>query len=235
MDSKYEHFLHDMLDICSKFFKELHGTCEKYKTGGTYVADQDGGSSVKKPKKKIHDPLKEDPNAPKKPIIQGYLLYYTEVRPQKQKENPSLPNPDLTKLIAEDWNKLPKNLKEPYEIKARVNKTQYEKDLEEYLSKNPKMREAVNNAKNANKKPSAAEESSVNESAVKKQPQKKKILAISSSDDDDDDNIKIKEVDNKASFSHSKRPPTPSSSSDSDEDSDDDDSEDDQPIKKNKK
>ncbi len=101
-----------MLDICSRFFKELHGTCEKYKVGGNYVEDQDDKSKAKKPKKKVNDPLKDDPNAPKKPIIQGYLLYYTEVRPTKQKENPQLPNPDLTKLIAEDWNKLPKNLKE---------------------------------------------------------------------------------------------------------------------------
>jgi len=115
-----------MLDICSRFFKELHGTCEKYKVGGSYAEDQDDKSKAKKPKKKANDPLKDDPNAPKKPIIQGYLLYYTEVRPQKQKENPQLPNPDLTKLIAEDWNKLPKAQKEvklyfPIHLKSMIS------------------------------------------------------------------------------------------------------------------
>jgi len=59
-------------------------------------------------KKKIHDPLKEDPNAPKKPIIQAYLMFYTEVRAQRQKENPDVQNKDLTKIIADEWNKLTK-------------------------------------------------------------------------------------------------------------------------------
>jgi len=60
----------------------------------------------------VHDPLKEDPNAPKKPVMQGYLLYYTEARGEKQKQNPNLPNTELTKLIAEDWRQLSKEKKE---------------------------------------------------------------------------------------------------------------------------
>jgi len=88
----------------------MHETCEKHKAalGGKYTSTTSGQSGDKKPKKKIIDPLKSDPNAPKKPIIQGYLLYYTDVRSQKQKENPTLQNKDLTKIIADDWNKLSK-------------------------------------------------------------------------------------------------------------------------------
>jgi len=65
-------------------------------------------SDIKKPKKKIIDPLKSDPNAPKKPIIQAYLLFYSDVRTKRHEQNPLLANMDLTKVIAEEWNKLSK-------------------------------------------------------------------------------------------------------------------------------
>ncbi len=89
----------------------MHQTFEKHKAalGGNYTSTATSGQSGdKKPKKKIIDPLKSDPNAPKKPIIQGYLMYYTDVRSSTQKENPTLQNKDLTKIIANDWNKLSK-------------------------------------------------------------------------------------------------------------------------------
>ena len=101
-----------MLDVCSKYFKQLSDVCNKYQNSSNKHDDSDDGKKVKKPKKKVNDPLKDDPNAPKKPIIQGYLLFYTEVRAAKQKENPNLPNTELTKLIADDWKKLPKDKKE---------------------------------------------------------------------------------------------------------------------------
>lgn len=93
----------------TKWVQQEEYISKKFKINIIQRKGEVSGDPAKKPKKKIFDPLKTDPNAPKKPIIQGYLLYYTDVRTQRQKENPNLANQDLTKMIAEEWNKLPKD------------------------------------------------------------------------------------------------------------------------------
>ena len=82
-----------------------------FRSGQGFASPHKGESDNKKLKKKVYDPLKSDPNAPKKPIIQGYLLYYTDVRALRQKEHSDLPNKELTRMIAEEWNNLPKDKK----------------------------------------------------------------------------------------------------------------------------
>jgi HMG (high mobility group) box len=116
-----------LINVCSKFFLQLHDICEKNKPHAnskqTLVrkrsplrAESDSepeGAPVKakRQKKKYVDPLKEDPNAPKKPITQAYLLYYTDVRAERQRENPDLKNQDLTRVIGREWNDLTKERK----------------------------------------------------------------------------------------------------------------------------
>ena len=75
-------------------------------------SDNEKIKSIKKSRKKANNPLKNDPNAPKKPILQGYLLYFSEVRPIRQKDYPNLTNQDLTKLIADEWNNLGRDRKD---------------------------------------------------------------------------------------------------------------------------
>jgi len=146
MSLKSEQALNGFLNSFSKIFGQLHEQCEKYKSSfraGSlkFIADYSANDSeIKKPKKKIIDPLKSDPNAPKKPIIQAYLIFYTDVRNQRQKENPLLANMDLTKVIADEWNKLTKEQRKPYEDKAHNNRVHYERELDAYLEKNPEMK-----------------------------------------------------------------------------------------------
>jgi len=220
MDHRYESFLHDMLDICSKFFKQLQESADKFKSSSNHAQGGTDDKIVKKPKKKLHDPLKEDPNAPKKPIIQPYLLYYSDVRAQRQIDHPKLQNKDITKIIADEWNKLAKDKKETFEIKARVNRGQYEKDLQEYLNKNPAMREAVEQAKSSNKKtPTSGDHPS--EAPAKAKP--KKVLG-SSSDEDDDAQMKSPSPEKKLKTEAKGGARKKSSSSDSDSHDSDDDS-----------
>jgi len=47
---------------------------------------------------------------------------------------------DLTKVIADEWNKLTKEQRKPYEDKAHNNRVHYEKELDAYLDKNPEMK-----------------------------------------------------------------------------------------------
>jgi len=158
MSNKSEDFFNEFLEVCSKFFTQLQETCEKHRTG------RGGGSKghhveEKKVKKKIFDPLKGAPNAPKKPIIQAYLLYYTEVRSQKQQDNPNVQNKDLTKIIADEWNKLTREKKTPYEERAKANRDQYEEAVKAYLETNPELK-AIMSLKKKKKRSSAASVSS---------------------------------------------------------------------------
>lgn len=102
-----------MLGTCSKFFKQLQETCDKFRDP-SHKPDSSNTHEHKKPskpKKKTVDPLKNDPSAPKKPVTQAYLLYYTEVRNQKHLDHPKLTNQEITKVIANEWNQLPQNKK----------------------------------------------------------------------------------------------------------------------------
>jgi len=171
------------VSICSNFFGQLHQTCEKHKAalGGKYPSAS-GDHGEQKVKKKIIDPLKSDPNAPKKPIIQGYLLYYTDVRSQRQKDHPTKPNTDLTRIIAEEWNKLTKEKRTPYEEKAKANRESYETELQKYLDKNPEMKAKLSNKKKR-KRPSTAAASS----QAKPEISNGKAKAVSSDESSDDD------------------------------------------------
>jgi len=145
MSPKSEKEFNGFLASVSKLFGQLHEMCEKHKGNfkagsGTFSLLNANDSDIKKPKKKIVDPLKSDPNAPKKPIIQAYLMYYRDVRTKRHEENPLLANMDLTKVIAEEWNKLTKEQRKPYEDQAQANRDQYERELQAYLDKNPDMK-----------------------------------------------------------------------------------------------
>jgi len=146
MSPKSEQAFNGFLVSCSKLFGQLHEMCEKQKNNfkagsGSFSSFSNlNDSDIKKPKKKIIDPLKSDPNAPKKPIIQAYLLFYSDVRTKRHEQNPLLANMDLTKVIAEEWNKLSKEQRKPYEEKAQANRDQYERELQAYLDKNPEMK-----------------------------------------------------------------------------------------------
>jgi len=150
MSKKKEFFSTSTLSNLSKIFLEFHQACEKNKKGvnGSFISTPRKGSvgsinhdsDIKKPKKKIVDPLKLDPNAPKKPIIQAYLMYYTDVRAQRQLDYPAMANKDITKIIADEWNNLPPEKKQIYDSRAQANRAQYEKELNDYLEKNPEMK-----------------------------------------------------------------------------------------------
>ena len=116
----------ELVAVSSRYFKEMHETCERFKSKigskpQTPVkvkaprkrsTDSDSDRKPQKRKyKKRFDPLRDDPYAPKKPIMQGYLLYFTEQRKIKQREHPELSNKELTKAIGLEWNELPREQK----------------------------------------------------------------------------------------------------------------------------
>lgn len=242
MDKNSEQFFGDFVNILSKFFKELHDTCEKYKQGPAKAKPQpkpeekssessdteEESKPLQKPTKKVRakavDPLKIAKGAPKKPIIQGYLLYFTEVRQNRQESNKDLKTKDITRLIGQEWKNMPAEKRKYYEDRAKQAKEGYLKELEDYLNKHPEVRKQMEEAKEAKAK---EKKEKVNKN------KKEKALAdsdgSSASEDDDDD-------DKDSSSESGKKPAAKKVESDSDSDSDSDSSEDEpQPQKKTKK
>ena len=122
----------DVLAVCSKYFREMQDICGKYKNKQktqetikdlsppkrlTISKDPETKQIEPKEKKKIEespreekkkgkekskDPLKDDPNAPKKGITQPYLIYFTDVRLERQAQHQDLKSKELTKIIGQE-------------------------------------------------------------------------------------------------------------------------------------
>uniref|UniRef100_A0A2M4ASV7 Putative nucleosome-binding factor spn pob3 subunit n=1 Tax=Anopheles triannulatus TaxID=58253 RepID=A0A2M4ASV7_9DIPT len=86
-------------------------------------------------KRKRKKPPK-DANAPKHPLT-GYVRYMNEHRDAVRQKHPTLSHMDLTKLMAEDWSKLPEDKKKPYLEAAEADKIRYNKEIQEYKLKKP--------------------------------------------------------------------------------------------------
>uniref|UniRef100_A0A2M4BUC2 Putative nucleosome-binding factor spn pob3 subunit n=1 Tax=Anopheles marajoara TaxID=58244 RepID=A0A2M4BUC2_9DIPT len=86
-------------------------------------------------KRKRKKPPK-DVNAPKHPLT-GYVRYMNEHRDAVRQKHPNLSHMDVTKLMAEDWSKLPEDKKKPYLEAAEADKERYNKEIQEYKLTKP--------------------------------------------------------------------------------------------------
>uniref|UniRef100_A0A182FLV4 Uncharacterized protein n=2 Tax=Anopheles albimanus TaxID=7167 RepID=A0A182FLV4_ANOAL len=86
-------------------------------------------------KRKRKKPPK-DANAPKHPLT-GYVRYMNEHRDAVRQKHPNLSHMDVTKLMAEDWSKLPEDKKKPYLEAAEADKERYNKEIQEYKMTKP--------------------------------------------------------------------------------------------------
>ncbi|XP_051979217.1 high mobility group protein 20A-like isoform X5 [Xyrauchen texanus] len=75
-------------------------------------------------------PLK-DSNAPKAPLT-GYVRFMNERREQLRAERPELPFPEITRMLGNEWSKLPPEEKQRYLDEADRDKERYMRELEQY-------------------------------------------------------------------------------------------------------
>ncbi|XP_065147532.1 high mobility group protein 20A isoform X1 [Paramisgurnus dabryanus] len=75
-------------------------------------------------------PLK-DSNAPKAPLT-GYVRFMNERREQLRAERPDMPFPEITRMLGNEWSKLPPEEKQRYLDEADRDKERYMKELEQY-------------------------------------------------------------------------------------------------------
>ena len=86
--------------------------------------------SVKRNKKK------KDPFAPKLPLT-SYMEFVKEERHKVIADLGTLPLSEIGKELGRRWQKLSKEEKDPFEIKSRENRVEYEKKKESFDNKNP--------------------------------------------------------------------------------------------------
>ncbi|XP_057185862.1 high mobility group protein 20A isoform X2 [Triplophysa rosa] len=75
-------------------------------------------------------PLK-DSNAPKAPLT-GYVRFMNERREQLRAERPDMPFPEITRMLGNEWSKLPPEEKQRYLVEADRDKERYMRELEQY-------------------------------------------------------------------------------------------------------
>ncbi|XP_035912518.1 high mobility group protein 20A [Anopheles stephensi] len=101
-------------------------------------------AAPKAAKKKKPKPPK-DANAPKHPLT-GYVRYMNENRERVRASHPNLTPIEITKIMAEEWSKLPEDRKKPYLEAAEVDKERYNKEISEYkLNNEAKAKAALQN------------------------------------------------------------------------------------------
>ncbi|XP_048828823.1 high mobility group protein 20A isoform X1 [Brienomyrus brachyistius] len=80
--------------------------------------------------RKRKKPVK-DSNAPKAPLT-GYVRFMNDRREQLRAERPDVPFPEITRMLGNEWSKLPPDEKQRYLEEAERDKERYMRELEEY-------------------------------------------------------------------------------------------------------
>ncbi|KAJ7423997.1 High mobility group protein 20A [Willisornis vidua] len=80
--------------------------------------------------RKRKKPLR-DSNAPKSPLT-GYVRFMNERREQLRAKRPEVPFPEITRMLGNEWSKLPPEEKRRYLDEADRDKERYMRELEQY-------------------------------------------------------------------------------------------------------
>ncbi|KAL4622767.1 high mobility group protein 20A isoform X2 [Arapaima gigas] len=80
--------------------------------------------------RKRKKPMK-DSNAPKAPLT-GYVRFMNDRREQLRAERPDVPFPEITRMLGNEWSKLPADEKQRYLDEAERDKERYMRELEKY-------------------------------------------------------------------------------------------------------
>lgn len=83
------------------------------------------------PKGKKRKKAQRDHTAPRQPLT-GYVRFLNDRREKVRSENPNLPFPEITKLLAVEWSQLPTNQKQHYLDAAEQDRERYLRELQAY-------------------------------------------------------------------------------------------------------
>ena len=94
---------------------------------------------------------KKHPDLPKNPLT-AYLCFFKEMRPQYLQKHPKMSNQELTKILSEEYRKLPEQLKLKYS-------QDFQKEEQEFQEKMALFREQHPDLVQSSKKPDVSKES----------------------------------------------------------------------------
>nr|CAD7606644.1 unnamed protein product [Timema genevievae] len=83
------------------------------------------------PKGKKRKKSQRDLTAPRQPLT-GYVRFLNDRREKVRADNPNLPFPEITKLLASEWSQLPADQKQQYLEAAEQDRERYLKELQAY-------------------------------------------------------------------------------------------------------
>lgn len=113
-------------------------------TNTTHTTNTNNHTSSERPTKR----LKRDPDAPKRRLLTGYIIYAAEVRKEYVDRHPDQDFGFISRLIGNDWKALPRDLRIKYDQRALAhNKKIRERLLRESLLETPNGNASTNSIK----------------------------------------------------------------------------------------
>lgn len=104
---------------------------QKLPSGEEKTAEADSKVRVIWPKGKKRKKTQRDATAPRQPLT-GYVRFLNDRREKARAENPNLPFPEITRLLALEWSKLDSAEKQEYLDAAEVDRERYLEELNAY-------------------------------------------------------------------------------------------------------
>ena len=77
-----------MIGVCSRYFKELHELCERYKSDSSKKTKKRSNKTENGEQESKGKAVKKDKDAPKKPTTNVYMLYCNERRKELLQDRP---------------------------------------------------------------------------------------------------------------------------------------------------
>ncbi|XP_010977777.3 upstream-binding factor 1-like protein 1 [Camelus dromedarius] len=126
-------------EMCKLKWLEISYNLRKFRTLSELIveAKENVNNTHKGRKHKKH------PDLPKRPLT-AYLRFFKEMRPQYSQKYPKLSNQELTKVLSEEYKKLPEQTKLKYIQDFQKEKQEFDDKLAQFRERHPDL---VQNAK----------------------------------------------------------------------------------------
>ncbi|XP_067004693.2 high mobility group protein 20A [Anabrus simplex] len=109
----------------------VKGTCTSDDGKVPDLSDNGGKMRTSWPKGKKRKKSQRDQTAPRQPLT-GYVRFLNDRREKVRAQNPSLPFPEITKLLAVEWSQLPPAQKQQYLDAAEQDRERYVREMNAY-------------------------------------------------------------------------------------------------------
>ena len=120
-------------EMCKLKWLEISYNLRKFRTLKELVLE--AKENVNNFKSKKH---KKHPDLPKKPLT-AYLRFFKEMRPQYLQKHPKMSNKELTKVLSEEYRKLPEQLKLKYSQDFQKEKQEFQEKMALFRTQHPEL------------------------------------------------------------------------------------------------